>query len=61
VYTTATINGLAYGLVLMIPAAGWMRGVLGVDAGPSELGPMVGFHAVYGVVLGAFLGAGVLV
>ena len=53
--------GLVYGLVLMVVGMGfWMRVVLGME---PDRGTMVMFgtvHAVYGVVLGAFLGTGVL-
>lgn len=59
--TNGAINGLAYGLLLMIPAVVWMRGIIGIEPDPREMGLMVGFHAVYGIVLGAFVGAGLLV
>lgn len=54
-------NGLVYGLVLMVPAVVWMRGLIGMEPGPSDVGRMTGFHLVYGLVLGAFVGAGILV
>ncbi len=53
--------GLVYGVVLMIGGmVFWMRTVLGME---PDTGTMMTFgtvHVVYGVVLGAFLGAGVL-
>ena len=53
--------GLVYGIFLMIGGmVFWMRMVLGMD---PDRGMMVMFgtaHVVYGVVLGAFLGAGVI-
>jgi len=53
--------GLAYGVVLMIGGMMfWMRVVIGMD---PDKGMMVMFgtvHVIYGVVLGAFLGAGIL-
>jgi drug/metabolite transporter (DMT)-like permease len=53
--------GLLYGIVLMIGGmVFWMRAVIGME---PDRGTMVMFgtvHVVYGVVLGAFLGADVL-
>jgi hypothetical protein len=53
--------GLAYGIVLMIGGMSfWMRTIIGIE---PDRGTMLTFgtaHVVYGVVLGAFLGAGVL-
>jgi len=53
--------GLAYGIVLMVGGmAFWMRTVIGME---PDTGTMVVFgtvHVVYGAVLGAFVGAGVL-
>ncbi|WP_311172123.1 hypothetical protein [Halobellus ordinarius] len=53
--------GIVYGIVLMIGGMlFWMRMVLGME--PDE-GMMVMFgtvHVVYGIVLGAFLGLGIL-
>ncbi|MFB6149452.1 MAG: hypothetical protein ABEJ48_07295 [Halobacteriales archaeon] len=53
--------GLVYGIVLMIGGmVFWMRMVIGME---PDKGMMVMFgtvHVVYGVVLGAFLGAGIL-
>lgn len=57
----AAAYGLLYGIVLMIVGmAFWMRMVIGME---PDRGMMVMFgtvHAVYGIVLGAFLGAGIL-
>lgn len=57
----AAAVGLVYGLVLMVVGMGfWMRVVLGME---PDRGMMMMFgtvHAVYGVVLGGFLGTGVL-
>lgn len=53
--------GLVYGLVLMIGGmAFWMRTVIGIDPDRSMLTTFGTVHVVYGVVLGAFLGAGLL-
>lgn len=53
--------GLVYGLILMIGGMMfWMRMVLGME---PDRGMMMMFgtaHIVYGVILGAFLGAGIL-
>lgn len=53
--------GLAYGIVLLLGGAmGWVKGVIGMDP-DKEM--MVGFavvHIVYGLVLGAWLGLGIL-
>ncbi|MFC6873416.1 hypothetical protein [Halobellus marinus] len=53
--------GIVYGIVLMIGGMMfWMRMVLGME---PDKGMMVMFgtvHVVYGVVLGAFLGLGIL-
>lgn len=53
--------GLVYGVVLMIGGmVFWMRIVIGMD---PDKGTMVMFgtvHVIYGLVLGAFLGAGIL-
>ncbi|MBB6647635.1 hypothetical protein H5V44_15315 [Halobellus sp. MBLA0160] len=53
--------GLVYGILLMIGGTMfWMRVVIGME---PDKGMMLMFgtvHVVYGVVLGAFLGAGIL-
>lgn len=57
----AAALGLAYGLVLtVVGMAFWMRTVIGVE---PDRGAMVTFgvvHLVYGLVLGGFVGAGLL-
>ena len=52
--------GLVYGIVLMLVGMMfWMRMVIGMD--PDRDMVMFGtVHVVYGVVLGAFVGAGIL-
>lgn len=56
------VNGLLSGVVLFVVAAGlWMNIVLDMDAGPKQTGMFPVFHLVYGAVLGAFVGAGILV
>jgi hypothetical protein len=58
---TAIGYGLAYGFVLFVGAAVfWMNVVLGLDAERKEVGLFLFFHLVYGGVLGAVLGAGVV-
>ena len=53
--------GVVYGLVLMIGGiAFWMRGVIGMEPDRGMLVTFGTVHVIYGVVLGAFLGAGVL-
>jgi hypothetical protein len=53
--------GLVYGLVLMIVGMGfWMRGVLGMEPDRDMMMMFGTVHAVYGVVLGAFLGVGII-
>lgn len=57
----ATGLGLVYGLVLM--AAGmvfWLRLVIGIDPDPGMMKTFGVVHVVYGLVLGAFVGAGIL-
>lgn len=59
--TTAVGLGVAYGVVLFVVAAVlWMNVVLDIDAELPMVGMFLLFHLVYGVVLGAWLGAGVL-
>jgi hypothetical protein len=53
--------GLVYGIVLMVGGmAFWMRGVIGMDPDRDTMVTFGVVHVVYGVVLGAFVGAGVL-
>jgi len=53
--------GLVYGIVLMIGGMMfWMRTVLGMEPDRDMMVMFGTVHVVYGVVLGAFLGAGVL-
>lgn len=59
--TAAAGLGVAYGVVLFVVAAVlWMNVVLDIDADLPMVGMFLLFHLVYGVVLGAWLGAGVL-
>lgn len=53
--------GLVYGIVLMIGGmAFWMRGVIGMEPDKGMMMMFGTVHVIYGVVLGAFLGAGIL-
>lgn len=53
--------GLVYGLVLMIVGmAFWMRIVIGMVPDRDTMVLFGTVHVVYGIVLGAFLGAGIL-
>lgn len=53
--------GLVYGIVLMIGGmAFWMRMVIGMEPDRDMMMTFGTVHVVYGLVLGAFLGAGVL-
>lgn len=57
----ATGVGLVYGIVLMIGGlVFWMRIVLGMDADRATMVTFGTVHVIYGVVLGAFVGAGIL-
>lgn len=59
--TNGVVNGLAYGFVLFAGAAVfWMKIVLDMDPEPADVGQFLFFHLVYGAVLGAWLGVGVL-
>ena len=54
----ATGLGVAYGVVLMVVGmAFWMRGVIGADPGRNTMQMFAIVHVVYGVVLGAVVGA----
>ncbi|MGQ4554495.1 hypothetical protein [Halobellus sp. GM3] len=53
--------GLVYGIILMIGGmVFWMRMVIGMEPDRDMMVMFGTVHVVYGVVLGAFLGAGVL-
>jgi hypothetical protein len=53
--------GLAYGIVLMVVGMGlWMRTIIGIEPDSGMIMMFGTVHAVYGIVLGAFLGAGIL-
>ncbi|MDZ7745813.1 MAG: hypothetical protein U5K28_04545 [Halobacteriales archaeon] len=57
----ATGLGLVYGVVLMIGGMMfWMRMVLGMEPDRDMMMMFGTAHVVYGIVLGAFLGAGIL-
>lgn len=50
-----------YGVVLFIGAAVfWMNVVLGMSADVTAAGMFLFFHLVYGAVLGAWVGYGIL-
>lgn len=58
---TAVGAGLGYGFVLFIFAAVfWMNIVLDMDADPKMAAMFLFFHLVYGGILGAVIGAGLL-
>jgi hypothetical protein len=53
--------GLVYGIVLMIGGMMfWMRMIIGMEPDRSTMMMFSTVHVVYGVVLGGFLGAGIL-
>jgi hypothetical protein len=53
--------GLVYGIVLMIGGmVFWMRLVIGTEPGRSTMVTFGTVHVIYGAVLGAFLGAGLV-
>ncbi|MFB6121467.1 MAG: DUF6789 family protein [Halobacteriaceae archaeon] len=53
--------GLVYGIVLMVGGAMlWVRGVIGMDPDREMMMQFAVVHVVYGLVLGAWLGYGVL-
>ena len=53
--------GVVYGIVLMIGGMMfWMRTVLGMEPDRDMMVMFATVHVVYGVVLGAFLGAGII-
>jgi hypothetical protein len=58
---TALGVGLGYGFVLFVFAAAfWVNLVLALDPEPKQVGSFLLFHLIYGGVLGAVLGAGLL-
>lgn len=58
---TAIGIGVGYGFVLFIGAAVfWMNIVLGMDPEGKQVGQFLLFHLLYGVTLGAVLGAGIV-
>jgi hypothetical protein len=53
--------GLVYGIILMIVGmVVWMRMVIGMEPDRDMMMMFGAVHVVYGLVLGAFLGAGIL-
>jgi hypothetical protein len=59
--TNGLLNGLAYGFVLFVGAAVfWMNIVLDMDPEPADVVQFLVFHLVYGAVLGAWVGIGIL-
>jgi hypothetical protein len=53
--------GLVYGVVLMIGGMMfWMRAVMGIEPDRGTMTMFGTVHVIYGVVLGAFLGAGIV-
>jgi len=55
----AAAAGLVYGVVPLLDGRGfWMRTVVGTEADRETMVLFGTVHAVYGVVLGGFLGAG---
>lgn len=59
--TLAVIAGVGYAIVLTIVGmVFWMKIVLAMDAEPKEMAMFGVFHIVYGLVLGGFVGAGIL-
>jgi hypothetical protein len=57
----AVVLGLVYGIVLMIGGmVFWMRLVIGMEPDRDMMTMFGTVHVAYGVVLGAFLGAGIL-
>lgn len=57
----AAALGLVYGLVLMVVGmVFWMRMIIGIEAERDMMMMFGTVHAVYGIVLGVFLGTGIL-
>ena len=60
-FVAAVAVGLGYGLFVFVGAAVvWMNIVLDMDPEPRETGVFALFHVVYGLVLGAVIGVGVV-
>ncbi|MHB9288146.1 hypothetical protein ACKVMT_14040 [Halobacteriales archaeon Cl-PHB] len=58
---TGLAAGVGWGFVLFVGAAGfWMTVVLDVDPEPGDVAQFLLFHLVYGAVLGALAGVGLL-
>jgi hypothetical protein len=58
---SALLWGLVYGFVLFLSAAMfWMNVVLGMNSEMKMAGMFLFFHLVYGTVLGAWVGLGIL-
>lgn len=58
---SAILWGGVFALVLFVFAAVfWMNIILGMDADMKAAGMFLVFHLVYGVVLGAWIGVGIL-
>jgi hypothetical protein len=56
-----TAAGLVWGVVLLVGGAvGWVRGVIGMEPDRETLVGFAVVHVVYGLVLGAFVGAELL-
>ena len=59
--TTALVAGLVYAVLLtLVGMVFWMKIVIGLDADGETAATFGFFHLVYGLVLGAFVGSGVL-
>jgi hypothetical protein len=57
----AVAAGLVYGLVLMIGGmVFWMRMIIGMEPDGNMMRMFGTVHVVYGLVLGAFIGTGIL-
>jgi hypothetical protein len=57
----AVAAGLVYGLVLMIGGmVFWMRMIIGMEPDGNMMRTFGTVHVVYGLVLGAFIGTGIL-
>jgi len=53
--------GLVYGIVLMVGGMMfWMRTIIGMEPDQSTMMMFGTVHVIYGIVLGAFLGAGIV-
>ena len=58
---SAVLWGLGYGIVLFVGAAiFWMNIVLGMEPEMKVAGMFLFFHLIYGGILGAWLGLGIL-